>query len=131
MIKQHNARVLRMKRKRRVRTRVEGTPQRQRLSVFRSGKHIYAQVIDDSRGHTMAAASSLDSTLRAATLPEPADDAENAGHKMRVAREVGRLLGERATAAGVTKVAFDRSGFIYHGRIKALADGARSAGLEF
>ena len=131
MIKQHNARVLRLKRKRRVRARVEGTPSRQRLSVFRSGKHIYAQVIDDSAGRTLAAASSLDPALRGAPTSQPDEGTEKDGRKMQVARAVGRLLGDRATAAGVSKVAFDRGGFIYHGRIKALAEGARSAGLDF
>lgn len=133
MIKQHNARVLRLKRKRRVRARVEGTPMRQRLSVFRSGQHIYAQVIDDVRGHTLAAASSRDAALDAAMPPvEPAAEGEQApGRKVRVAMAVGHLVGERAIAAGVTKVAFDRGGFVYHGRVKALADGARAAGLDF
>lgn len=131
MIKQHNARAFRMKRKRRVRARIEGTPARQRLSVFRSGKHIYAQVIDDTQQHTLAAASSLDPALRTAALPEPGAGEQSAGHKVRVATAVGRLIGERALAAGVTKVAFDRSGFVYHGRVKALADGARAAGLDF
>ena len=131
MIKQHNARAFRMKRKRRVRARIEGTPARQRLSVFRSGKHIYAQVIDDTQQHTLAAASSLDAAIRTAALPEPGEGEQGAGHKVRVATAVGRLIGERALAAGVTKVAFDRSGFVYHGRVKALADGARAAGLDF
>ncbi len=133
MIKQHNARAYRMRRKRRVRLKINGTPLRQRLSVFRSGKHIYAQVIDDTRGHTLAAASSLDAAVRDAPLPEPVEGADGLGenHKVRVAVAVGRLIGERARAAGVTKVAFDRSGFIYHGRVKALADAARAAGLDF
>lgn len=130
MIKQHNARAYRMKRKRRVRARVSGTPARQRLSVFRSAKHIYAQVIDDEQGRTLAAASSLDPAIRAAAPPEPVEGEED-GRKIRIARAVGRLLGERATSAGVSKVAFDRGGFIYHGRVRALADGARSAGLDF
>ncbi len=131
MIKQHNARALREKRRRRIRGRLEGTPARQRLSVFRSGKHIYAQIIDDTRGHTVAAASSLDPGLRAGTLPEPAEGETASGHKTRVAAAVGRLVGERALAAGITKVAFDRGGFHYHGRVQALADGARAAGLDF
>jgi large subunit ribosomal protein L18 len=130
MIKSHNARALRLKRKRRIRGVVSGTPERQRLNVFRSGKHIYAQVIDDMRGHTMAAASSLD--LRDGP-PAAAGDGEAAaaGRKVSMATAVGRLVGERALAAGVTRVAFDRGGFSYHGRIKALADGARAAGLDF
>jgi large subunit ribosomal protein L18 len=133
MIRAHNARALRMKRKRRIRGVVSGTPARQRLSVFRSGKHIYAQVIDDTEGHTMAAASSLEVALRGGPPAGSGDGdaADAAGRKVGVAAAVGRLVGERALAAGVTKVAFDRGGFIYHGRIKALADGARAAGLDF
>jgi len=130
MIKQHNARALRLKRKRRIRGRISGTPVRQRLSVFRSGKHIYAQVIDDTRGHTVVAASSLDAGLRGVT-PPPIEGEGEQGRKIRVAAAVGKLVGERALAAGVTKVAFDRGGFIYHGRVQALADGARAAGLDF
>jgi large subunit ribosomal protein L18 len=130
MFKRHDARAYRLKRKRRVRARIHGTQTRQRLSVFRSSKHIYAQVIDDDRGHTLAAASSRDPELRGAALPEP-PPGESAGRKVRVAMAVGRLIGERAKAAGVTKVAFDRGGFIYHGRVKALAEGARAAGLDF
>ena len=133
MIKTHNARALREKRRRRIRGKISGTPVRQRLSVFRSGKHIYAQVIDDTRGHTLAAASSLDPAVRNAPLPEPVEGGDGLGenHKVRVAVAVGRLIGERARAAGVTKVAFDRSGFIYHGRVRALADAARATGLDF
>jgi len=130
MIKQHNARALRLKRKRRIRGKISGTPARQRLSVFRSGKHIYAQVIDDTRGHTVAAASSLDAGLRGVT-PAPIEGESEQGRKIRVAGAVGKLVGERTLAAGVTKVAFDRGGFIYHGRVQALAAGARAAGLDF
>src|SRR5579884_342956 len=115
MIKHYNARAYRLKRKRRVRARIEGTPARQRLSVFRSGKHIYAQVIDDTQGRTLVAASSLDPALRSAAPAEPAEGEEAQGRKVRVAAAVGRLLGERAVAAGINKVAFDRNGFIYHG----------------
>jgi large subunit ribosomal protein L18 len=95
---------------------------RPRLSVFRSSKHIYAQVIDDDAGRTLAAASSLDATLRA-QLRTGADRA--------AAEAVGKLLGERAKAAGVDAVVFDRGGYRYHGRVQALADGARAAGLDF
>src|SRR5579875_1761761 len=130
MIKQYNARATRLKRKRRIRGRISGTAQRQRLSVFRSGKHIYAQVIDDTRGHTLVAASSLDPSLRDAAPSADVGDGEQ-GRKIRLAAAVGRLVGERALAAGITRVSFDRGGFIYHGRIKALADGARAAGLDF
>ncbi|MDP4025037.1 50S ribosomal protein L18 [Methylobacterium sp. NEAU 140] len=95
---------------------------RPRLSVFRSSKQIYAQVIDDENGHTLAAASSLDKGLKA-DLKTGADVA--------AATAVGKLLAERAKAAGVTKVIFDRSGYIYHGRVKAVAEAAREVGLEF
>jgi len=130
MIKQHNARALRLKRKRRIRGKISGTPARQRLSVFRSGKHIYAQVIDDTQGHTVVAASSLDAGLRGVT-PEPVEGEGEQGRKIRVANAVGKLVGERALAAGVTKVAFDRGGLIYPGGVRALVVGARAAGLDF
>ena len=95
---------------------------RPRLSVFRSGKHIYAQVIDDAGGRTLAAASSLDKTLREQLRTGADKDAASA---------VGRLLAERAVAAGVTKVVFDRGAYLYHGRVKALAEAAREGGLAF
>ncbi len=95
---------------------------RLRLSVFRSSKHIYAQVIDDAAGRTLVAASSLDKDLRA-RLKTGADKA--------AAVEVGKLVAERARAAGLEQVVFDRGGYIYHGRVKALADAARDAGLKF
>jgi large subunit ribosomal protein L18 len=95
---------------------------RPRLSIFRSSQHIYAQVIDDTRGHTLAAASTLDEVLRT-KVKTGADKA--------AAAEVGRLVAERAKAAGVGKVVFDRGGYLFHGRVKALADAAREGGLEF
>lgn len=95
---------------------------RPRLSVFRSGRHIYAQVIDDRQGKTLAAASSLDKGLKT-SLKSGCDKA--------AAAEVGKLIASRATAAGVTDVVFDRGGYIFHGRVKALADAAREAGLKF
>lgn len=95
---------------------------RPRLSVFRSGKHIYAQVIDDAQGRTLAAASSIDGTLKT-DLRTGADKA--------AAAAVGKLVAERALAAGVTQVVFDRGSYIYHGRVKALADAAREGGLSF
>ncbi len=95
---------------------------RPRLSVFRSGKHIYAQVIDDARGHTMAAASSADSELKG-KLKTGADKA--------AASEVGKLIAARAIKAGVKQVVFDRGGYMFHGRVKALADAAREGGLAF
>src|SRR5581483_622122 len=112
MIKQYNARAYRLKRKRRVRARVEGTPARPRLSVFRSGKHIYAQVIDDTQGRTLAAASSLDKALR---------ESLKTGADKSAAAAVGKLVAERAVAAGIKDVVFDRGSYLYHGRVKALA----------
>jgi large subunit ribosomal protein L18 len=114
----------RLKRKRRIRKQITGTPERPRLCVFRSARHIYAQLIDDSRGRTLAAASSLEGALRQ-------DKDTAAGNKTAVASSVGKLIGERAIAQGVKRVVFDRNGFLYHGRVKAVSDGAREAGLEF
>jgi large subunit ribosomal protein L18 len=113
-----NEKVLaRTKRHRRVRKKVVGTPERPRLAVFRSNRHIYAQVIDDVAGRTLASSSSL--------ATKAGDD------PIANAKEVGLALAARAKEAGVTSVAFDRGGFMYHGRVKALADGAREGGLEF
>lgn len=108
----------RIVRHQRLRQTVIGTPDRPRLNVFRSARHTYAQVIDDAAGHTLAAAG---------TLELPADSFA----KTDAAREVGKLLAERAKANGVKKVVFDRGGYQYHGRVKALAEGAREEGLEF
>src|ERR1700674_504174 len=104
----------------RIRLRVRGSEERPRLAVFRSLKHIYAQVIDDRRGHTVAAASS----------GEKKSSIEKGG-SVAGAKQVGKLIAERAKSLGVKKVVFDRGGYLYHGRIKALADAAREAGLEF
>lgn len=112
----------RRRRHQRVRKRVTGTSQRPRLNVFRSLKHIYAQVIDDTRGHTLAAASTLDPELR---------DKVKELTKTEQARLVGELLAKRALERGVKKVAFDRGGYKYHGRVKSLAEAARGGGLEF
>ena len=106
------------RRLRRVRGRVTGTAERPRLSVARSNKRIYAQLIDDDRGHTLAAAGSHEAALRGLTKGEAAG-------------EVGKLLAERAKGAGVSRVVFDRGGYKYHGRVKSLADGAREGGLQF
>jgi len=105
-----------------VRKHVEGTPQRPRLNVFRSLTHIYAQIIDDAVGHTIVSASTVDSEIREQMLELS---------KTEQARLVGKILAERATAKGVKCVVFDRGGYKYHGRVKALADAARAAGLEF
>jgi len=104
----------------RIRRRVQGSAARPRLSVYRSARHIYAQIIDDQRGTTIASASSREG------LP-----ASEAAGKIGACTEVGKLVAQRAREKGVTQVAFDRGGYQYHGRVKALADGARAAGLEF
>ena len=110
----------RRKRHDRIRLRLEGTESRPRLAVFRSNTHIYAQIIDDASGRTLAAASTLEKELRGSSST-----------KTEEAAVVGRLVAERAKTAGVERVVFDRAGFRYHGRIKSLADAAREAGLEF
>ena len=102
--------------------KVRGTPERPRLCVFKSSRHIYAQIIDDSRGQTMAAASSQDAELRGS---------EPGKKKVEMARRVGTLIAAKALAKQVKKVAFDRNGFLYHGRVQALADAAREQGLDF
>jgi large subunit ribosomal protein L18 len=107
----------------RVRAKVSGTAQRPRLNVFRSSAHIYAQVIDDSRGHTLVAASDLESDLK--------ERAGDGATKVERAKLVGQLVAERAKQAGINAVVFDRGGFLYHGRVRAVAEGAREAGLEF
>ena len=112
----------RLRRHRRVRKNLAGTPERPRLCVFRSLAEIYAQVIDDEQGHTVAAASSIDHELQAQV---------KGLKKIEQARMVGKLVAERAKQKGITKVVFDRGGFRYFGRVKALADAAREAGLEF
>ena len=108
----------RHKRHNRVRSRVHGTVERPRLNVFRSLNHIYAQVINDIEGRTLVAASTLDKEVSEAP-------------KVQQAQAVGKLVAERAKAAGISKVVFDRGGYLYHGRIKALADSAREGGLDF
>lgn len=117
-----SSRDARLRRHHRIRRKVSGTAERPRLAVFRSLTHIYAQVIDDVAGRTLASASSLDADVR--TVVE-------GKNKTQRADLVGRLIGERAKTAGVNRVVFDRGGNLYHGRVKALADGARAAGLEF
>jgi large subunit ribosomal protein L18 len=106
----------------RIRRKVTGSAERPRLAVFKSGKHIYAQVVDDASGRTLAHASSLDAGLR----KESGTGANVAG-----ARRVGKLVAERAKEKGVARVVFDRGGYVYHGKVKALADAAREGGLEF
>ena len=123
MPRDRNARHLRKVRQERIRKKVAGTPERPRLSVFRSLKHIYAQVIDDSTGRTIVSASSQEALK------------ENGGNaitpKIAVSTVVGKMVAQRALAEGVTKVVFDRGGCKYHGRVKALAEATREGGLEF
>lgn len=120
MIKKESSNVARLARHARVRKKISGTPERPRLCVFRSLKNIYAQVIDDTTGTTLAAASSLDADLK-----------ENYGGNKEAAKAVGEAVAKKAIAAGITEVVFDRGGYVYHGRVAALAEGAREGGLEF
>jgi len=112
----------RLKRKVHIRLRVTGTPERPRLSVFRSTRYVYAQAIDDTTNRVLASASELDASLKDAVTGKP---------KKERARLVGKTIGEKLVGAGVKAVVFDRNGFIYHGRVKEIADGAREAGLAF
>ena len=109
------------RRHRRVRQKVTGTAERPRLVVFRSLRHVYAQIVDDDRGVTLVSATDLGTALETA----------DAAGKVGTARAVGKLVAARAKDAGITRVVFDRAGYVYHGRVKAVADGAREAGLEF
>ena len=122
MPKDKNARKLRLVRHLRVRKKVSGSPQCPRLCVFRSLQHIYAQVIDDSKGNTLVYASSLETSGKDGSL---------ATSKLAVAAAVGKLVAERALASGITKVVFDRGGYKFHGRVKALAEASREVGLQF
>jgi large subunit ribosomal protein L18 len=122
MIKRRSRNASRQRRHLRVRRTVRGTPERPRLSVFRSLAHIYAQVVDDRDGRTLAAASSLDPEIRTQVA---------AVKKTEAGKLVGQLVARRAKAHGVERVVFDRGGYLYHGRVKAVADGAREGGLDF
>lgn len=123
MITKKDRNKAREKRQTRVRGTVHGTPERPRLNIFRSNQNIYAQVIDDTIGKTLATASTLD--------PEVKGRLESNGGNADAAKVVGEVIAKRAVAAGLTKVVFDRAGYLYHGRVAALADAARAAGLEF
>ncbi len=112
----------RLKRKRRIRRKIYGKPERPRLSVFRTSRHIYVQVIDDFNGVTIAAASTLHPEIR---------QQERTKGKIENAKRVGKLVADKAKAKGISQVVFDRNGFLYHGRVRALAMAAREAGLEF
>ncbi len=122
MLKAKSRLISRKKRHRRVRTKISGTPERPRLNVFRSSKNIYGQVIDDLSGQTLVAASSLDPQLRS--------ELSVSGNK-EAARKVGALLARKAIDQGIKDVVFDRGGYLYHGRVKELAEGAREGGLNF
>lgn len=115
----------RQKRKQRIRKKISGTPERPRLSVFRSAKHIYAQVIDDVSGNTLVSACSLEKMVKDEIL---SGDLKG---KIPVARIVGKLVAKRAMEKGIQKIVFDRNGFLYHGRVKGVSEGAREAGLHF
>lgn len=119
MIKKFDSNAMRMKRHKRVRAKISGTAETPRLNVFRSEANIYAQIIDDVNGTTLAAASSLDK------------DIAGYGGNIAAATAVGKLIAERAKAKGIENVVFDRGGYLYHGRVQALADGAREGGLKF
>ena len=119
MIKRPNTNAQRLKRHKRVRAKISGTPEMPRLNVFRSEANIYAQVIDDVNGVTLASASSLDKAI------------EGYGGNFAAATAVGKLVAERAKAKGIENVVFDRGGYLYHGRVAELAEGAREGGLEF
>lgn len=112
----------RLKRKKRIRKKIFGTLERPRLTVFRSNRHIYAQLVDDGSGNTLVSASSLDKAFREET---------DAGDKTQVAEKIGQTIASRAIDKGFKKVVFDRNGFLYHGRVKAVSEGARKGGLEF
>jgi len=122
MISKADKNKARMRRHLRVRKKIEGTTERPRLNIFRSSKHIYAQIIDDSQGVTLVAASTLDKSIQ--------EENSNGGN-VEAARKVGKLIAERAKEKGLNSVVFDRGGYLYHGRVQALADAAREAGLEF
>ena len=119
MVKRPNTNAQRIKRHKRVRAKISGTPECPRLNVFRSETNIYAQIIDDTTGHTLAAASSLDK------------DFEGRGSNVEAAKKVGLAVAARAKEKGIETVVFDRGGYLYHGRVKALAEGAREGGLKF
>ncbi len=115
-----NRKAIRSKVRRRIRRKLSGTPQRPRLAVHFSNRHVYAQIIDDTKGITLCSASTEDASIASSRLANCA-----------TATKVGALVAERAKAANVTEVVFDRGGFVYHGKVKALADAAREAGLKF
>ena len=122
MINKKNRKLVTAKRHKRIRVVLSGTTEKPRLAVHRTTKHIYAQIIDDTKGVTLASAGSVESIVKA-KMPH--------GGNIDASKEIGKLVAERAKKAGINKVVFDRGGYLYHGRIAALADAAREAGLEF
>lgn len=122
MLKKVDRNLKRMERHYKIRNRIAGTPERPRLNIYRSAKHIYAQVIDDATGVTLASASTQDKEIRDKVAELTKSDA---------AKLVGQTVGQRAKEKGINTVVFDRGGYLYHGRVKVLADGARESGLEF
>ena len=122
MINKKNRKLVTAKRHKRIRVVLSGTTEKPRLAVHRTTKHIYAQIIDDTKGVTLASAGSVESVVKA-KMPH--------GGNIEASKEIGKLVAERAKKAGISKVVFDRGGYLYHGRIAALADAAREAGLEF
>ena len=119
MVSRPDSNKARIKRHMRIRNKISGTPERPRLNVFRSGKHIYAQIIDDINGVTLVSASTMDK------------DFDGYGGNKEAAKKIGKTLADRAAQKNITEVVFDRSGYIYHGRVKELAEGAREGGLKF
>ena len=113
---------MRLKRKKRIRVKLSGTADRPRMTVFRSAKHIYAQIIDDTTGNTLVSASTIEKEVK---------DHGKFENKISAAKYIGKLIAERASKKGIASVVFDRNGFLYHGRIKAVSDGAREVGLDF
>jgi len=122
MIKKSDKNALRKKKHMRIRNKISGTPERPRLNVYKSSKNIYAQIIDDSNGLTLVSASTVEAALKG--------NVKNGGNK-EAAKEVGKLIAQRAVEKGITTIVFDRGGYVYHGRVKELADAARAVGLEF
>lgn len=119
MINRPNTKAQRLKRHKRVRGKISGTPEVPRLNVFRSEMHIYAQIIDDVAGNTLCSASTVEKSFK------------GSGSNKEAAREIGKIIAKRAKAKGIENVVFDRGGYIYHGRVKELAEGAREGGLKF
>ncbi len=122
MIKKSDKNKLRQKKHMRIRNKISGTPERPRLNVYKSSKNIYAQIIDDSKGETLVSASTVDAALKGSV--------KNGGN-IEAAKEVGKLIAQRAVEKGISTIVFDRGGYVYHGRVKELADAARAEGLKF